>query len=742
MNKIKNTIWQLLITGILLVTPLITSAQTELINLGTLDIRLENGEEKIDINIKPGESLQKNLQISNFSSQDKKLSIYVTDAKFEKNSFIANDQRELSKDIKGWITIPTQQLELDSGESKILSVNINAPENAGVGMHTGAIMVKEIKSSNEKTINIEKGIRVYANVEGNPVTNFQFENLTTDTSEKFVTFNSAFLNQGNTDIKGRAKLQIVDIFGNTFSSQDDQLFVKPGEKHDLNLAVQKPTLGLYQSKLIQDFNDTVKTSVLDTKFYLPTEIALLFIMIIIGISTYLYLFKRKTIKTYAKNIKKSSIKNYLKNDKFRKSIGFALLFSLSVITVLSLKSMHTDSLKTNLLQEISPENNWYDVTIKYGNINNQSGSKNLYREFKGTIKFDNAEAELNKKLDMERNDRITFSNNTATLDIEASNDIDGIEVNLKPEYADKYPTITIEEKDKNNKITVSLEDILKSSKKLQFGPYGFEISVKTNARNEAWEEPPFEKEKLIKEQNSTEELNFQLDIDQLATAEINEEILKATPDLTEDLNALNEIFDEIPSSPEILSNYILDSDYVEQVKTENSLTQVNADPALLEALKQTPLTISEITATPELNFVFIPNQKIQFSPQRFSFENTQSSSQSLGELIFVQNKSTPWNTYVTVTNLISVNGRHTIPASSIKIIPGEINMISNNGNGLQINKGEARNLSGAYDESLLVSIEPQADTEAIFTMSPRVNIEVPPGTPPGLYKAEISIKTL
>jgi hypothetical protein len=181
---------------------------------------------------------------------------------------------------------------------------------------------------------------------------------------------------------------------------------------------------------------------------------------------------------------------------------------------------------------------------------------------------------------------------------------------------------------------------------------------------------------------------------------------------------------------------------VDEVIKENELTTVKADPSLIRALQDAPITIEEITATPDLNYIFIPSGKVKFSPQNFSFNKSHESAQDLGQFIFVQNKESAWNSYVTVTNFVSTTGKGTIPVSAVTITPGEIRMISTDPTATVIESGDQKTLQNSFDKSLLVSIQPQDDSEAIFVMNPKINVTIPPGTPPGIYHAEISIKTL
>jgi hypothetical protein len=207
-------------------------------------------------------------------------------------------------------------------------------------------------------------------------------------------------------------------------------------------------------------------------------------------------------------------------------------------------------------------------------------------------------------------------------------------------------------------------------------------------------------------------------------------------------NSSSEIIKETTSSPEILTNYILATKYVREISKNDYSKTLEAEPNIIEQLKDSPDTIKDIISSPDLNFVFIPNQKISFSPQQFSFNQSRKTSQDLGEIVFVQNKQTTWNTYLTVTDFVSLSGEGTIPASAITINPGEIKMLTTKEAEDIIAPGTEKTLNGSSDSATLVSVQPHTANQYFFVMRPRVSIEVPPGTLPGLYRAEISVKVL
>ena len=157
---------------------LINGTKAAYYNLGSLDVvpiphdGAQNRSWFVEF-LKPNQEIQEQLRISNFSSAAKNLEIYVADATDSQNSnFLVHDRTEKQDDLNNWVNLPTRTLNLQGGESRIISVNLKLPDNAGIGLHSGAIIVREKTSDN---IAMEKGVRIYLNVTGFAVTKTQIK---------------------------------------------------------------------------------------------------------------------------------------------------------------------------------------------------------------------------------------------------------------------------------------------------------------------------------------------------------------------------------------------------------------------------------------------------------------------------------------------------------------------------------------------------------------------------------------
>jgi hypothetical protein len=216
----------------------------------------------------------------------------------------------------------------------------------------------------------------------------------------------------------------------------------------------------------------------------------------------------------------------------------------------------------------------------------------------------------------------------------------------------------------------------------------------------------------------------------------------ATPEPKTGSPELQNLFvEELPATPEVLSNFILTSDYVEKITADRKTAQVETDPLLIKALAATPEILDEIAATPDLNFIFLSNSQINFPGQEFSFSQSKITTENLGQMIFVQHEQSNWNTYIGTTNFKSLSSSAEIPASALTVIPGDTTILSKR-DGAQITAGNPRTFSGTFDKSVLVDVKPgHADLE-IFSLNPALQIKIPPKTPPGRYRGQLTITSL
>lgn len=731
-TKIKFIILSLLS---ILILPSLASAQN-VYNLGDLDIQLNNGKEQVNLNSLPGNEYFEEIRLANFSDQNLKISLYVSDANWESgNNFLPQPENSPQLDSSKWVKLGATKLELAPQEAKLVSVKIKVPENAGVGKHYAAIMVKyQHLDQNNNLVNIEKGLRVINNVIGEADSKYQIINSQLSETGRFLTYSATILNSGNTNLSGSINLTNQDT-KTSKNRQTEDLFLRPGTEQKVYLAVEKPFLGPDTLSTEISLLDGTKTFVLNEQFYFPTELLLfLFVSVLGGI-----------IFTLRHQVQ------------IKKLFAFGIISILTLLVTINFPYISKNILPADLLG--SATETGYLTTIKWGHFAEQEGRDKTTAFWNGSFKLSSGKMLIVEKLHNESKDRLFLNSlgNILNFNSITSTDNDGIVLFIKPEATDTNPTLLYKNDFSGEEFAIEINSTLDSSRYIDFKDSQIEISSEIAGNNITLKgskedtnvstidfgnievpiveiESTLDNSAVISEGQSTEDIT--------AVLPPAEEKPSNAAQLQEEISLLREIIQDIPASPEVLSEYILNSNYVKEVISENNSTTVSADPVLIQKLKDTPITIQEITATPDLNFIFISDEAIELAPQQFSFDQSRTTSQEMGEIVFVQNKLSSWNTYFTISDFVSVSGRGSIPATNVSINPGQIKLINQNGEEALIEAGSHRRIMSSNDQATLVTVTPQGEGESIFSMKPQISLEVPANTAPGTYRAEISIKVI
>ncbi len=464
-----------------------------------------------------------------------------------------------------------------------------------------------------------------------------------------------------------------------------------------------------------------------------------------------------------KFIKHSRENRSWRNFSFPKTLAFATVLGMSLLTFTAVHQLNqspfgiNQKLQANAL-DFSPADNWYQLKISIGDLTKRGFLIDQEsQKISGTIKFNNATTEIINYEDLDSEDKIELIDNQLRFDLKnLQNERDTVNILLKPTNPEYYPgmQITLANNQRYEQV-ITVERLLHRTHVLPLGVQYIALKATNLPQNQSPLNLTESVENITPSENNTDnptppetvatpDISFSLSPEEInATPELSilQEVV-GTPEVTDQINLINDLIQETSSSPEVLTEYIPTTEYVDKVTTVNAVTKVDADPKLINVLSNQPEIVSEISATPDLNFIFVPNQKVEFSPQKFSFAENRTTKQKIGEIIFVQNRDTGWNTYVTIDDFVSQNGRYRIPSENITVEAGEIKKIrAEEDSKTKIESGGITNL-GDTQEALLVNIQPKDDSEAIFSINPTITVNIPPNTPPGIYRANISIKSL
>ena len=695
------------------------SANAAYIDFGTLDVHPVVKTDAVSKDwfieyLKPGQKQQEQIEISNFSNTAKELKLYLADADVNEGStFYAKSPDQTSEDLNEWIGLPTDTITLKGGESKKLSVNFNIPKNAGVGLHSGAVMVREVVNPNSESQSfaIEKGVRVYLNITGPAITKAETTNIQSFNKAGQISTNLETKNLGTTDYKVKASVRLENIFGQTVSETSNEIKIRPGQQKEMALSIEKPVFGIYNVILTQEDQSTVLTSVVA----IPAWSLLLTLGVILAIS-----LKRKTRSAHTRKQKLSismvfqKLQHGTQSLVLQKSAVYFMLLLTFASTTLWIASLSPNTTQAQAIKKVA---NSYVLTTKWGDLRHMH--INETKEWKGELSFHNADVEILNLLHFERTDgaQLTQNGTTVSYNLTTGPDNDGIVLNVKP-TSEETPTVTIYDSVKAVAHTYNLEDLVSSSFVVNQGPWGIYLNAELGA------------EHVINPSDVVNEMN--------ATPEV-----EATPDPVANIPELENLFTEdLPATPEVLADFVLSSDYVQEITEDKKTSQVETDPILIEALEATPEVLQDIAASPDLNFIFIPTDTVNFPPEEFSFSEDKVTSQDIGTMIFVQNKEENWNTYISTSDFVSLSGKGKIPASALTIDPGEPTILIKDG--ASVLGGDKQKFNNSADKTTLVEVNPgnNINSRSVFVLNPSLQIKIPAGTLPGRYRGTLTITSL
>ncbi|MCC6643471.1 hypothetical protein IT411_01870 [Candidatus Peregrinibacteria bacterium] len=696
------------------------SLANSLINMTKLDIKTSNGLNAIIKDVQPGESFSQELELTNYSEEKLDIELIKNNAE-EKNSQFKLDSENSYSDINNWASLSENKISLNPRETKKIKVNFLIPESAGVGEHLGAIVARYTEKTAEADINIEHGIRLKLNVLGAVQNDFVLINPNYDQVNKI--YSGIIYNSGNTFLKGK-----ISVLNNNLNAAESGVYIQPKESENFQLKLDETSADL---KSVIELNNLTKTFVINSDNGDIDITSIIFALLVIaGLALLAITKKLKPIQVIAA------------------TIGIALMSI--IFNNIGLNHL----LRADLTSHDSTS---YVTTIKWGQFNQEKRPETKTR-WNGSFQVENGEFFILQKLHNESTDQIYLNSKKDTLYFEniTGPDNDGVIILVKGYEGNSNPKIIYNNNLTREEVDIRLASTLLTAKMLDYRDEN--IQIKSELAGEYVNSYHGEKAyqlntrtlnsvEIIQDIQSTTEIG--LIEDGSSTPEIVSEIIPVQPiqpdnskQLAEEINLLQNIIQDIPASPDVLSEYILNSEFVKDIVSENHTTTVKADPHLIDTLGKTPLTIEEITSTPNVNFIFMPSEKINLPPQQFSFQEKRYATQELGEIIFVQNKDLPWNTSISISSFSSLSGNSAISANHITINPGTAKVISQNGDPAVIETGIERKFTSENDQINLVTVLPNGNLETIFSMHPTVTVEIPAGTPPGTYHANITIRVI
>ena len=261
----------------------------------------------IEEQMKPGDTHQFAVQISNMSNADQTYYLYKKDISGVKDGGVpifADDAiAKTSFELSQWITLAAETLDIPKGEERTLNFVLTVPKDASPGSHFGGIFVSlqppKLRESGA-AVGYEVANIVSIRVAGEAIEKAQIRQFSTDNyvyGKPEVNFNIRMENSGNTLLRPTGPLEITNMFGKQVASltfNQELAGVFPGTTREFALSWKESgtMFGRYEAVLSpvygeDGFKQTVSSTV--TFWILPMNIILpaLGILAVLLIVTYI-----------------------------------------------------------------------------------------------------------------------------------------------------------------------------------------------------------------------------------------------------------------------------------------------------------------------------------------------------------------------------------------------------------------------------------------------------------------------
>ena len=282
---------------------------------------------RLDITVKPGETVTKEIKVRNDSAVDRSI---ITTPK----DFIVTDDKGTPVQIEGvndssnrwasssWIQISPSSFTLKPGETKILMLTVIAPENPTAGGHYAMVLhsPKNEVTLNETGSKIQTyvGTLVYITVPGDMKENAMVREFSSPTFLEFgpVNFKTIIANYSDIHITPTGSINIKNwLGGRTASLGINGVNIFPGTTREYqNTLDRRFLLGRYVATLEAGYGTTGQALTAAIIFWvIPWRLILLVIAVIIITIILTLLLRQKTTSGGTENQKVEELEQELEN---------------------------------------------------------------------------------------------------------------------------------------------------------------------------------------------------------------------------------------------------------------------------------------------------------------------------------------------------------------------------------------------------------------------------------------------
>ncbi len=267
----------------------------------------------------PGESKTYQVEVTNLSSANQTYYLFTKDIVSVSDGgtpiFADEDQEITGFELTQWVTLDKQEINLNPGQSGLVEITIDLPENATPGSHFGAMFVSlnppRMRTSGA-AVGYEVANIISIRVAGDAFENAQIRSFSTDNylhSESKVDFRARIENKGTVLVRPTGPLEIYNMFGKrvaivTFNESKAGVFPFTTREFTMHWEDEGPGFGRYQAVLSLLYGDQGRQATISSTlsfWILPMSIIgpALIILAVLLISSYIAvrLYIRRTVQT-------------------------------------------------------------------------------------------------------------------------------------------------------------------------------------------------------------------------------------------------------------------------------------------------------------------------------------------------------------------------------------------------------------------------------------------------------------
>lgn len=265
------------------------------------DPNIEHSKQWFIYNMKPGETKQDAVIVSNNTDEKATIMVYPADSTSSTDGGFALEQYVESRDFVGsWIKLGKEQVTLEPGAQESVPFTITVPNDPklDVGEHTGGILIQKV---NQKPVEqggmqllMRSGVRVYVTIPGDVIKKLEIESLNTalNKEKKIYVASLVVKNSGTTsqDVTLRTKITPVYSWMNYLNkgfpiTNKRDFQVLRGNSLVSNFEFPKPLIGKLKVEAWVDYDKKAQTLLatpvivtvpLDTNVFILIVIAAVF----------------------------------------------------------------------------------------------------------------------------------------------------------------------------------------------------------------------------------------------------------------------------------------------------------------------------------------------------------------------------------------------------------------------------------------------------------------------------------